>query len=133
MPCIVFSHKLFMKFTVIAGLLLASFTGGAANAADMYLNVEANTGVVRSELGAVTTEAHIGVEDTTASGASWYVQAGPMLNSNTGIGETSVDLSGKLGGSVPVNSRVDLYGELSFATTDMDTAYGAKVGTKFKF
>ena len=122
-----------MKSAVIAGFVLTSFVGGAAHAADMYLNVEANTGVVQSELGAVTTEAHIGVEDTTESGASWYVQAGPMLNSNTGMGETTLDLSGKLGGSVPVNSRVDLYGELSFATSDMDTAYGAKAGAKFKF
>jgi hypothetical protein len=122
-----------MKLAVIAGFVLTSFVGSAAHAADMYLNVEANTGFVQSEMGAVTTEAHIGVEDTTESGASWYVQAGPMLNSNTGVGETTLDLSGKLGGSVPVNSRVDLYGELSFASSDMDTAYGAKLGTKFKF
>ena len=56
-----------------------------------------------------------------------------MITTNDGTGSTSLDLSGKVGGSVPINSAVDVYGELSFATGDMDTAYGAKLGTKVKF
>ena len=122
-----------MKLAVIAGLLLTSFAGGAANAADKYINIEANTGVVGGQMGAVSTDAHVGVEGTLESGASWFVQAGPMITTNDGTGSTSLDLSGKVGGSVPINSAVDVYGELSLATGEMDTAYGAKLGTKFKF
>ena len=122
-----------MKLAVIAGFLLTSFAGGAANAADKYINIEANTGVVGGQVGAVATDAHVGIEGTLESGASWYAQAGPMITTNDGTGSTSLDLSGKVGGSIPLNSAVDVYGELSFATGDMDTAYGAKLGTKFKF
>ena len=122
-----------MKLAVIAGLLLTSFAGGAANAADKYINIEANTGVVGGQVGAVATDAHVGIEGTLESGASWYAQAGPMITTNDGTGSTSLDLSGKVGGSIPLNSAVDVYGELSFATGETDTAYGAKLGTKFKF
>ena len=122
-----------MKLAVIAGLLLTSFAGGAANAADKYINIEANTGVVGGQVDAVATDAHVGIEGTLESGASWYAQAGPMITTNDGTGSTSLDLSGKVGGSIPINSAVDVYGELSFATGEMDTAYGAKLGTKFKF
>ena len=122
-----------MKLAVIAGLLLGSLHGASVEAADKYINIEANTGVLGGQVGAVTTDAHVGVEGALEGGTSWYVQAGPMLNSNTGLGDTTMDLSGKLGGSVPVNNRVDIYGELSFATGEMDTSYGAKLGTKFKF
>ena len=122
-----------MKLAVIAGLLLTSFAGGAANAADKYINIEANTGVVGGQVGAVATDAHVGIEGTLESGASWYAQAGPMITTNDGTGSTSLDLSGKVGGSIPLNSAVDFYGELSFATGEMDTAYGAKLGTKVKF
>ena len=122
-----------MKLAVIAGLLLTSFAGGAANAADKYINIEANAGVVGGQVGAVATDAHVGIEGTLESGASWYAQAGPMITTNDGTGSTSLDLSGKVGGSIPLNSAVDVYGELSFATGEMDTAYGAKLGTKFKF
>ena len=122
-----------MKLAVIAGLLLTSFAGGAAHAADKYINIEANTGVVGGQVGAVATDAHVGIEGTLESGASWYAQAGPMITTNDGTGSTSLDLSGKVGGSIPLNSAVDVYGELSFATGEMDTAYGAKLGTKFKF
>ena len=122
-----------MKLAVIAGLLLTSFAGGAANAADKYINIEANTGIVGGHAGAVVTDAHMGIEGTLESGASWYAQAGPMITTNDGTGSTSLDLSGKVGGSIPLNSAVDVYGELSFATGDVDTAYGAKLGTKLKF
>ena len=57
-----------MKLAVIAGLLLTSFAGGA-NAADKYINIEANTGVVGGQVGAVATDAHVGIEGTSESGA----------------------------------------------------------------
>ncbi len=131
--CRSIQYILSMKLAVIGGLLLTSVSGGVANAADMYANVEANTGVAEAQVGPVVTEVHLGVEDTIENGASWFVQAGPMITANDGSGKGSLDLSGKLGGSVPVNTSIDLYGELSFATGDFDTAYGAKLGTKFKF
>ena len=52
-----------MKLAVIAGLLLTSFAGGAANAAD-NINIEANTGVVGGQVGVVATDAHVGIEGT---------------------------------------------------------------------
>ena len=119
-----------MKLAVIAGLLLTSFAGGAANAADKYINIEANTGVVGGQVGAVATDAHVGIEGTLESGASWYAQAGPMITTNDGTGSTSLDLA-KSRWIYSANSAVDVYGELSFAIGDMDTAYGA-LG-KFKF
>ena len=88
-----------MKLAVIAGLLLTSFAGGAANAADKYINIEANTGVVGGQVGAVATDAHVGIEGTLESGASWYAQAGPMITLMTELvlpawtsAEKSVDL-----------------------------------------
>ena len=122
-----------MKLAVIAGLLLGSLHGASVEAADKYINIEANTGVLGGQVGAVTTDAHVGVEGALEGGTSWYVQAGPMITTNDGTGSTSLDLSGKIGGSIPINSAVDVYGELSFATGDPDTAYGAKLGTKVKF
>ena len=113
-----------MKLAVIAGLLLGSLSGVSAEAADKFVNIETNAGI---------QDTHVGIEGANQYGTSWYAQAGPQFVMNDGSGESSLDLSGKVGGSIPLNSAVDVYGELSFATGEMDTAYGAKLGTKFKF
>jgi|TARA_Y100000310_G_scaffold212225_1_gene213059 hypothetical protein len=122
-----------MKFAVIAGLLLGSLGGVSAEAADKFVNIETNAGIQDTQVGAVVTDAHVGIEGANQYGTSWYAQAGPQFVMNDGSGDGSVNLSGKVGGAVPLGGSVDLYGELSFATGSDDVAYGAKLGTKIKF
>ena len=70
---------------------------------------------------------HVGLED-----GPFYIQAGPALA--TGGGESDWGLTGKTGVSGKVSEKMDLYGEVSVAKFDgVDTAYGLKVGTKYKF
>ena len=81
-----------------------------------------------------------------ASIASAPAMAGVYINaesngSYTGNNFTSpdgadgnTDFSGKLGGSVAASEKFDIYGEVSFLTNETtDTAYGTKIGAKFKF
>ena len=46
-------------------------------------------------------------------------------------------LSGKAGGTFAASSKLDVYGEISFLTSDedldIDNSWGTKLGAKFKF
>ena len=122
-----------MKLAVIAGLLLGSLHGASVQAADKFVNIETNAGIQDTEVGAVVTDAHVGIEGANQYGTSWYVQAGPQFVMNDGSGEGSVNHQRKSRWCCALGGSVDLYGELSFATGEDDVAYGAKLGTKVKF
>ena len=56
-----------------------------------------------------------------------------LLSSPDGA-DGDTDFSGKGGVSVAASEKLDIYGEVSFLTDSVnDTAYGTKIGAKFKF
>ena len=114
-----------MKSIIAAGFLLGMAHGAAI--AGPYANVEVNSGFVGSDYGGSATDVHVGYE-----GDNWYVQGGPALLAPDG-GDGDVELSGKIGGSYPVNDALSVYGEFSFLTGDDDNSYGTKVGAKYNF
>ena len=117
----------------IAAAAAAPLFAGAAMAGP-YVNVEANSGFTGSDYTGTTTDAHIGYAGQAGDAVSWYVQGGPSLVANDGA-DTETVLSGKAGASVAATERLDLYGEVSFATgvDDADTGYGTKIGATFSF
>lgn len=118
--------------SVFAATAALSMSAGAAFAGP-YVNVEANSGFVGSDYSGTVTDLHVGYEGATGA-VGYYVQAGPSLVSPDGA-ESETVFSGKAGASVAATERLDLYGEVSFATgiDDADNGYGAKVGAKFNF
>ena len=112
-----------MKSIIVAGLLLGSAHGAIAAP---YINVESNAGFAESNYVGVSTDFHVGVE-----GDNWYVQGGPSVISPDN-GDSDVELSGKVGGSVALSDRLSGYGEVSGITGDV-ISYGVKVGAKFTF
>jgi hypothetical protein len=113
-----------MKSIIASGLLLGMAHGAAI--AGPYVNVEANSGWSGTDYGGTVIDNHVGFE-----GSNWYVQGGPSIISPDG-GDSTVELSGKAGGSVPLGD-VSLYGEVSFITGDDNNGYGTKIGAKYSF
>jgi len=114
-----------MKSIIASGLLLGMAHGAAI--AGPYVNVEANSGWTGSDYGGTSIDNHVGYE-----GNGWSIQGGPTIVAPDG-GETEVELSGKVNGSVPLTDNLSAYGELSFITGDTDNGYGTKVGATYKF
>jgi len=112
-----------MKSIIATGILLGF---GTAAVAGPYVNVESNSGFAGSDHSASSIESHVGFE-----GDNWYVQAGPALVLPE-AGDTEIELSGKVGGSVPVSDALSAYGELSFLTGGTNS-YGVKAGAKYNF
>ena len=105
---------------------------GSAAIAGPYVNVEANSGWTGSDYSGTTTEAHVGYADDLSETASYYVQAGPAFISEDGEA-TETELSGKAGVGVAVAENVEVYGEISFVTSDDDNGYGTKFGVTYSF
>jgi len=118
--------------SVFAATAALSMSAGAAFAGP-YVNVEANSGFTGSDYSGTTTDAHIGYAGN-AGDVGYYVQAGPSIVANDGA-DTETVFSGKAGASVAATERLDIYGEVSFATgiDDADNGYGTKVGATFSF
>ena len=114
-----------MKLIIASGLLLGMAHGAAI--AGPYVNIESNSGFVGSDYSGSVIDNHIGYE-----GSNWYIQGGPSIVAPDGGGST-VELSGKAGGSVPLTEKLGAYGEVSFITDDEDNGYGTKVGLKYNF
>ena len=100
-----------------------------------YVNVESNASYTGSDYKSRTTDFHVGYEGSEGA-LNYYVQGGPALvNSDAVDGDTQ--LSGKVGASVDATEKLALYGELSLLTADSDTsddsAWGTKLGAKYKF
>ena len=114
-----------MKLIIASGLLLGMAHGSAI--AGPYVNIESNSGFVGSDYSGSVIDHHIGYE-----GSNWYIKGGPSIVAPDGGGST-VELSGKAGGSVPLTEKLGAYGEVSFITDDEDNGYGTKVGLKYNF
>ena len=113
-----------MKSIIAAGFLLGCAQGAIAGP---YANIEANSGFFGSSYGGTATDVHVGYE-----GDNWYVQGGPALLQPNGV-DGDVELSGKIGGNLPVNDALSVYGEVSFMTGDYENSYGTKIGAKYNF
>jgi len=123
-----------MKALLFAGA--ASFLAAPAFAGP-YVNIESNSGFVGSDYSSTLLETHVGYEGELGSDAAWYVQGGPALVFPDG-GDTTTELSGKIGASVGLTERLSAYGELAAITSDQinfdeDLNVGVKAGLKFNF
>ena len=113
-------------------LALAATLASAPAMAGVYVNVESNASYTGNDYTSRTTDLHLGYEGNVGD-LGYYIQGGPALSAADGVDGTT-DFSGKLGGSVAASERLDVYGEVSFITDETtDTAYGTKIGAKFKF
>ena len=116
--------------SAIAAVAAAPFLATAAFAGP-YVNVEANAGLTGSDYIGTLTEAHIGYEGALSDTVSGYIQAGPAL-ATPESGDTSVDVSGKVGASVAATENLSVYGEYWFLTGD-DLTSNVKAGVKYAF
>ena len=113
-------------------LALAASIASAPAMAGVYINAESNGSYTGNNFTSRTTDLHIGYEGTTGS-LGYYIQGGPAFTSPDGA-DGNTDFSGKLGASVAASEKFDIYGEVSFLTDEVtDTAYGTKIGAKYKF
>ena len=113
-------------------LALAATLASTPAMAGVYINAESNASYTGNNFTGRTTDLHLGYEGDVGS-LGYYIQGGPAFNSpDAADGDT--DFSGKGGVSVAANEKLDIYGEVSFLTDSVnDTAYGTKIGAKFKF
>ena len=113
-------------------LALAASIASAPAMAGTYVNVESNASYTGNDYKSRTTDLHVGWEGEVGQ-LGYYIQGGPALN-NGDNEDGSTDFSGKFGGSVAASEKLDVYGEVSFLTDeDTDTAWGTKIGAKYKF
>jgi len=97
--------------------------------AGFYVNVENNASFLKTDYQSNNTDLHVGYEGGNDN-ASWYIQGGGLFQSVDGK-DSETNISAKTGGSVSINDRVSVYGELS-AVFDDSNSYGTKIGTKIK-
>ena len=98
--------------------------------AGFYLNAEVNSGFTGQDYTGSGTDLHLGYEGSNGS-ASYYVQGGALLSNPDGA-ESETNFSGKVGGSISAAEKIDVYGEFSVVTNDVNS-YGTKLGLKYKF
>ena len=97
-----------------------------------YVNIESNASYTGSDYKSRATDFHIGYEGEV-NDLAYYIQGGKTLNS-TDAADSDSNWSGKTGLNVPVTSKLDIYGELSFAQVEnADNNWGTKLGTKITF
>ena len=114
-------------------LALASTLVAGPAFAGVYVNVESNAGYTGSDYESITTDFHVGYEDT-AGAVDWYVQGGPAVVSVDGS-DNDNQMSGKIGANVAATEKLGFYGEISVVTADgdVDNSWGTKIGTKYSF
>ena len=114
-------------------LALAATTFASAPAmAGVYVNAESNASYTGNDFTSRNTDLHLGYEGDVGS-LGYYIQGGPAFSSPDGA-DGNTNFSGKGGVSVAASEKLDIYGEVSFLTDETaDTAYGTKIGAKFKF
>ena len=113
-------------------LALAATLASTPAMAGPYVNVESNANYTGSDFTSRSTDLHVGYESKVKD-LAWYIQGGKTLNAADGADSDS-NWSGKTGAKLPVTSKLDIYGELSFAQVeDADNNWGTKLGTKITF
>ena len=116
----------------IALALAATAFASTPAMAGVYVNAESNASYTGNDYTSRTTDLHIGYEGEVGQ-LGYYIQGGPALQAADGV-DGSTDFSGKLGGTIAASEKFDVYGEISFITDEVtDTAYGTKIGAKYKF
>ncbi len=123
-----------MKNLLIAAAVIAA---PSAAIAGPYVNLESNSGFTGSSYDGSVIETHLGWEADLGEASSWYIQAGPAILAPQD-GETTTELSGKVGISTDVTENLEAYGEVSAMTTDEmnfdeDLDFGVKAGLTFRF
>ena len=119
-----------MKTIALAALTVSALATPAM--AGFYINAESNASYTGNDYTSRTTDLHLGYEGDVGK-LGYYIQGGPALVNGDGV-DGSTDFSGKLGASVAASEKLDVYGEVSFLTDETtDTAYGTKIGAKYKF
>ncbi len=119
-----------LKALIASSAVVGSAVLASPALAGTYLNVENNAGYQDGYQGS-TTDLHVGYEGGDGV-YGFYLQGGPAIVSPEG-GDTDMEVSGKIGGSVQVAEDVSIYGELSFITADEDPSVGTKLGAKWNF
>jgi len=119
-----------LKTLIASGVAVSAAALASPALAGTYLNVENNAGYQDGYQGS-TTDLHVGYEGGDGI-YGFYIQGGPAIVSPEG-GDTDMEVSGKIGGSVQVAEDVSIYGELSFITADEDPSVGTKLGYKWNF
>ena len=113
-------------------LALAATLASAPAMAVTYLNAESNASYTGNDFTSRTTDLHLGYENSVGD-LGYYIQGGPAFQAPDGA-DGNTDFSGKGGLSIAATEKLDVYGEISFVTDeDTDTAYGTKIGAKYKF
>jgi len=118
---------MFKPLAIASAVALAGTPAMAEGLDGLYINPEYNAGFSGSSFAGSSLELHVGYEE-----GPFYVQAGPALANDSSDSEWG--FSGKAGVSAPVNEKLDLYTELSYAKfRDTDAGYGIKLGSKYRF
>ncbi len=116
----------------IALALAATAFASTPAMAGFYVNAESNASYTGNDYTSRTTDLHVGYEGDVGQ-LGYYVQGGPAFSAADGV-DGNTDFSGKLGGTIAASEKFDVYGEISFITDEVtDTAYGTKIGAKYKF
>jgi len=97
--------------------------------AGFYVNVENNGSYTGEDYNGSGTDLHLGYEGSNGS-ASYYLQGGALF-SNPDNSDSETNFSGKVGGSISASEKIDVYGEFSVVTDDVNS-YGTKLGLKIK-
>ena len=115
-------------------LALAATTFASAPAmAGVYVNAESRDGYTGSDYTGRTVDLHVGYEGSLKK-FDYYIQGGPAITAVVDVDGSDTKVSGKLGGTFNVTQKLGVYGEISFITDEVtDTAYGTKIGAKYKF
>ena len=119
-----------MKYSII--FALASMISGPAFAGP-FVNIEANAALAGSNYAGTITEAHAGYEGSSGN-FSYYGQLGPALVTPES-GNSTVQLSGKVGAGVDVTDKLNVYGEY-WALTGGEVenlTSNFKLGVKYNF
>ena len=119
-----------IKTLIASGVAVSAAALASPALAGTYANIENNAGYQDGYQGS-TTDLHVGYEGGDGV-YGFYLQGGPAIVSPDG-GDTDMELSGKVGGSVQVAEDVSIYGEVSFITAEDDPAVGTKLGWKWNF
>ena len=119
-----------LKTLIASGVAVSAAVLASPATAGTYVNIENNASYQDGYNGSVT-DLHVGYEGGDGV-YGFYLQGGPAIVSPDG-GDTDMELSGKIGGSVQATENVSIYGELSFITAEDDPAVGTKIGAKWNF
>jgi hypothetical protein len=119
-----------IKLLIASGVAASAVALGSPARSEIYINPEYNGATYGNEAlgGTLTTDVGYRTSDGTYT---FYIQGGPAIVMPSGA-DQELEIAGKFGGSVKVNDKVSVYGELSGITGD-ELTVGSKVGLDWAF